>query len=491
MIHYEYYSRKGMRGKSNLRVIGSAISVLIIITSVFYLLNSCTGKTEGRLIITKCAINKGEPDFLTGESWRYPENASLIMTGLFSSGKKPLVLTADFRSACSPDVSYDGKKILFAGKLTESDHWQIFEMIISSRKYRKVISIDDNCTDPVWLPGGRILFSRAMHNDTTGLSHRLFTCMPDGSDLHQITFHPHADFAPSVFADGRVGFITRQVYPVSKHQIYYIMRPDGTKADKYFDISSGALLLCRARENADGNIFFIESGNRSIDSGSIWSVHGNRPLHTRKSWPGFGGNYRSVFITPRGEMLVSFRPGGSKSFGIFKYDLSGKNKPEPVYVEEESDMIDVVSAEAHPRQKKLPSEVDLGVKTGQIMCQDINVTGPKTSAAQAGGKRFRRIEILGVGVSFGGVDAEEDGSFYLKPLADMPFRIRVIDENGHALTPASGWIWLRPNERRGCVGCHEDPELVPDNRIPMAVKKFPVIIPQHIEKIKEKLIELE
>jgi hypothetical protein len=52
-------------------------------------------------------------------------------------------------------------------------------------------------------------------------------------------------------------------------------------------------------------------------------------------------------------------------------------------------------------------------------------------------------------------------------------------------------MWLRPNERRGCVGCHEDHELVPDNRVPLSVKKPPVKIPVHVVKVKEKTVELE
>jgi hypothetical protein len=41
------------------------------------------------------------------------------------------------------------------------------------------------------------------------------------------------------------------------------------------------------------------------------------------------------------------------------------------------------------------------------------------------------------------------------------------------------------------VGCHEDPEMVPENRIPLAVKKPPVLIPVHLTEIKEKTVELE
>jgi hypothetical protein len=41
------------------------------------------------------------------------------------------------------------------------------------------------------------------------------------------------------------------------------------------------------------------------------------------------------------------------------------------------------------------------------------------------------------------------------------------------------------------VGCHEDPELSPENRIPLSVRKNAVIVPVHIDKVKEKKVDLE
>jgi hypothetical protein len=89
------------------------------------------------------------------------------------------------------------------------------------------------------------------------------------------------------------------------------------------------------------------------------------------------------------------------------------------------------------------------------------------------------------------VQVEEDGSFYLKVMADTPFQIRTLDDKGNVLNSSCSWMWLRPNERRGCVGCHEDPEIVPDNRVVFAVRKAPVIIPVHVTKVREKVVELE
>ena len=38
---------------------------------------------------------------------------------------------------------------------------------------------------------------------------------------------------------------------------------------------------------------------------------------------------------------------------------------------------------------------------------------------------------------------------------------------------SGAWIWVRNHEPRGCIGCHEDPELVPENRMVDAVTRNP------------------
>ena len=98
---------------------------------------------------------------------------------------------------------------------------------------------------------------------------------------------------------------------------------------------------------------------------------------------------------------------------------------------------------------------------------------------------------MGIDSTYGIVPIEKDGSVYLKILADTPFRIRTLDKEGRILNGPCSWLWLRPNERRGCVGCHEDPELVPVNRVVDAVRKQPVIVPVHVSEVREKIVELE
>ncbi len=153
--------------------------------------------------------------------------------------------------------------------------------------------------------------------------------------------------------------------------------------------------------------------------------------------------------------------------------------------------MDAFPVAEYERPKKLPSEVDMQVKTGLLLCQNINFPDPARKPDLSFTRKAMMVEVLGIDTTYGAVRVMEDGSFYLKVMADIPFRIRTLDEKNNVLSDTCSWLWLRPNERRGCIGCHEDPELVPENKVVLAVTKDPVIIPVHITGIKEKVVELE
>ncbi len=63
----------------------------------------------------------------------------------------------------------------------------------------------------------------------------------------------------------------------------------------------------------------------------------------------------------------------------------------------------------------------------------------------------------------GEAPVETDGSFHIDIPADLPVQLQILDGDGMALATC-GWIWTKPREFRGCIGCHEDPELTPENR---------------------------
>ena len=67
---------------------------------------------------------------------------------------------------------------------------------------------------------------------------------------------------------------------------------------------------------------------------------------------------------------------------------------------------------------------------------------------------------------------EEDGSFYIAVPPDQPVRFEVLDAAGRVVRAQRSWIWARSGEEHGCVGCHEDHAVAPENRWPMALRRF-------------------
>ncbi|MDY0098270.1 MAG: hypothetical protein RBR81_03645 [Bacteroidales bacterium] len=466
-----------------------ALVVILISSNII----SCGHSSSGNdlLLLTEIPASFSEPDYLTGVTSRYfPEaRISSVVMGKKDSHR---ILTDDFYSACWPDVSFDGKSMIFTAQKEEGDSWQIWEMNLNNRKYRKITSFKDNCTDPCYLPGGMLAFSKLTVNDTVKCAHCIFTCNLDGTGLRQITYSPGDNYSTTVLKDGRILTVNQQLLPDHGDPMFVVMRPDGTKADLFYMSSSGSKFFSCPRETFDGRIVFIESEKTNPLAGSIVSISYNRPLHSRVELASsLNGDFYSVLPLKSGKYLATGAMLEEELISLYEIDPVNKTAGNVVYADREFNVLEAVMAAPYNRPKKLPSEVDLLVKTGLLLCQDVNFMGIESGMNDPSHPKAAMIEVLGIDSTYGVVPLEDDGSFQLKVLSDKPFRIRSLDADGRVLHGPCTWLWLRPNERRGCVGCHEDPETVPVNRIPLAVKKQPVLIPVNITEIKEKVVELE
>jgi Hydrazine synthase alpha subunit middle domain len=91
-----------------------------------------------------------------------------------------------------------------------------------------------------------------------------------------------------------------------------------------------------------------------------------------------------------------------------------------------------------------------------------------------------RVRILtlenGVPRPLGELPLAADGSFAAEVPADVPLGIETLDGGGRVLRSLAPWIWVRPGESRGCIGCHEPHGMAPRNRRPLAVKADPVLV---------------
>jgi len=115
------------------------------------------------------------------------------------------------------EVSYDGKKILFAmRKRFETDGFHIYEINVDGTGLRQLTRGNCNDVDPYYLPDGRIVFcsDRAGYREYyhQERSRVLYTMNADGSDIQQITFNPNSDFEPLVLRDGRILYASYRFY---------------------------------------------------------------------------------------------------------------------------------------------------------------------------------------------------------------------------------------------------------------------------------------
>ena len=458
--------------------------IAVGLTSIY--LTSCRNKSlTGMVVFTRVPIDNFDIHE-KGITHKYP-GAQIVAVNPDNPDKSEIILTTDFYSACSPEISYDAKQMLFVAQRNEHEPWQVWEMDLRKGTSKKITDFGESCSGAAYLPGDRLVFSRQMPDSGTGLGMALFTMNLDGSNVRQITFQPHCDYSSTILRDGRILMLTKQLYPMSGDMMYLAMRPNGTKAELFFKGADSCFLNNRVYETMDGFVYFIEWEKGKDKKGDIVSVHQNRPLFTRVNYTSeITGSFHSVFPVQSGDMLVSYRPSETDPIALYRFSVQEKAIGESIFSYSNYHILEPVLVEAYTRPRNLPDEVDPKKSTGLLFCQDINVTAMQHDTNLLFSSKATKIEVLGIDKSLGIVPVEEDGSFYLKVIADTPVRLQTLDENGKILNGPSGWIWLRPNERRGCVGCHEDHELVPENFVPLSVKKQPVSIPAELSEVTKK-----
>ena len=455
-------------------------------------LTSCNEKSiEGRIILTRTAGKAEKSIFTEVDSRKVILRSEIIAIEPGKPYSSPEVLTSSFYSARSPEISYDGQFMIFAGQKKEGDKWQIWETDLGNLKMRQLTKYKDDSTDPAYLPLGRFLFTRHSATDSLKTNESVFTSNIDGSDQQRITYNPGVYLSSHVLNDGRVLTIAAQKLRDSGDQKFMVMRPDGTKSELFYRGVDGCKLSGRGLETNNGRVVFIESEKSNPGKGNLISISYNNPMNSRLNLSsGIEGDFRAVFPQPSGQLIVSYHKTVNDRYALYEFDPENRSLGKLIYSSNDFDAIEVVLAVKHIRPRKLPSEVNSVIKTGLIMCQDVNIQDDPIKISETILTKVSRVEIMGTDTSLGIFKPSGDGSFYLKVVAGKPFQIRTLDEEGNVIRKCD-WIWLRPNERRGCVGCHESQDIVPDNRIPLAVKKAPVGIPVHVNKIKDKMIDTE
>ncbi|NIM51073.1 MAG: hypothetical protein GTN62_10850 [Gemmatimonadales bacterium] len=456
---------------------------------------------------------------------RYVDGTRIVL--LPASGAEPVVLTPEFAAACDPDVSFDGKTILFAGKKSPDDSWQIWRMNADGSEKVQITSGQDHSIAPVFAgnrfylndsqPTPQIIYTGTAHGwkneQASGPALALYGTDLEGRTVRRLTFNLHSDFAPDVLPSGRIVFTSWQHYG-DRHQ------PDGLFALMGVNIDGTDLMPFYGNHEPppykgmvhasdfDDRVYFVESDRSTwLGGGDIAYVSRRRPLHSyRQLSHDPEGLFHSPCPLPDGGLIASYRPEAPDAvFGVYRIDPESGRRQEKIFEEAGWHSIDAQVLASHPTVPGRSNWLIPGSTTGvfyslnsyrsdlaegddiasgtikhvrviegiplreratlsQYQHEDRQNPGLEPYSASAFGAR----RLLGVG------PVEEDGSFHIRVPAEIPITFQLLDENYLALRTQRAWTWVMGNENRGCIGCHENRELSPPNRMVAAVIKPPV-----------------
>jgi hypothetical protein len=412
---------------------------------------------------------------------------------LLEGGSTTRTLTEAFHSACDPEVSFDGRRMLFAARKAPADDWNIYEMTLGDGTVRQITRGLGDCRQPVYqgshytIDADEPWYQITFVSDRAGefeehapvRSTNLYSCRLDGTDVRRLTFNPSSDMGPTVLPDGRLLFSSRQrsglEWGPEGRVGLFASQSDGIDY-AVFSANEGRRVKLMPSVTPDRLVVFVESDDSTWDgAGSLAAVSLRRNLHSYRPLTAAGDG---LFVFPS-PLRVDPRSGEVEA--VFddpdRHDIQARivsARPEP-------DGRSSVVTDTNPNGVLYGLNVyesDLGengwITRGTPLRLRVLEGIPRTEfdASSPGIPPLLPRRILGV------APVEEDGSFNVEVPANIPIQLQLVDEDGLALRSCS-WIWVRNRETRGCIGCHEDGERTPDNRFvkALASTSIPLTLP--------------
>ncbi|MDR2169472.1 MAG: hypothetical protein LBP59_04950 [Planctomycetaceae bacterium] len=425
-----------------------------------------------------------------------------------------------------PDISYDGKKILFSMRHNDvSDDFHLYEYDVASKNIKQLTHGTGFADiEPCYLPDGNILFASTrcvQIVDCWWTEVCNFYIMDnEGRFMRRIGFDQVHTNYPTVTEDGRVLY-TRwdyndrgQLYPQPLFQMNY----DGTAQTEFYGNNSWfptTILHARMIPNSQ-KVVAVASGHHTHQRGKliiidrskgtqenegvqlIAPVQETKPVKVDQYGQG-GDQFQYPYPVDETHYLVTYLPEGvnrnnyTTPFGVYLTDVDG-NRELLAF-----DPAISCSQQIPLASRKTPvlraSAVDYTKETGQYYVQDI-YEGPGLKGVERGVVKSIRVVALefraagvcgnnnrGVAGSadvstpisidnaswdvkrvIGNVPVEKDGSAFFEVPARTPLYFQMLDEKGKVVQTMRSWTTLQPGELFSCIGCHENKNETPYNR---------------------------
>lgn len=447
----------------------------------------------------------------------------LEMHGLY--GRVRTLLADDQGVIRDPEVSYDGRKILFAWKKhLNDDDYHLYEMTLPDGKIRQLTFGGGHADyEPAYLPNGDIVFSSTRCVQTvdcwwTEVSN-LYTCDADGQFIRRLGVDQVHTVFPTVTEDGRVLY-TRwdyndrgQIFP----QALFQMNPDGTGQMEYYGNNSWfpttiaharhipgtqkvLAILCGHHSPQTGKLAIIDPARGRQENAGVTLIAPERETRAERidAYGQSGELFQYPYPLNENEYLVSYAPLGwahdhgrsDAHFSLYYMDRAGRR--EWLAGDARVASQHPVPLRPRPAPRVRPSQVDYRKTNAVFYMQDVYL-GPGLAGVPRGTVRELRVVALefraaGIGhnnsggpaggalistpiaIGNGSWDVKRvlgharvypDGSAAFQVPARTPVYFQALDVRGHAVQTMRSWSTLQPGEVASCVGCHEHKNSAP------------------------------
>ena len=433
--------------------------------------------------------------------------------------------TRGFGVYSHPELSSDGRRLLFCFKGQPQGNTSIFEIGVDGKNLRRVTNPEPTCAKykgnysgqhdiaPAYLPDGRIVFLSTRQSglvpcNNTGVA-VLHVMNADGTDLHPISVNFVNEFDPAVLPDGRIlygrwEYVDKNALTI---QSLWTCNPDGTQETALYAnnmVFPEAILDARpvpdspllvgtlAKHNGPprGSIAFLDPRIGKNDPQALANLeHPDKPTYdlgdSCEPWP-----------LNKEVVLFSGRPPGAKRNAIQMIDRAGHR----LTLLEDPDIClhSPMLVKPRPIPPVIPEATDRKATTGRFLVQDVyhGLDGVKrgdvkwlrvieetsrVSPSTMGGSPYNQTFLVSAALAFsaknylGVVPVTEEGSAYFEVPAGRALYLQALDGDGRLVQSMRTFIQAAPGTIRSCVGCHEDKSSAPpaDQRFQQVLARPP------------------
>ncbi|MHC4282915.1 MAG: HzsA-related protein [Planctomycetota bacterium] len=465
-----------------------------------------------------------------------PGGRLLVLDGLHPGGQIQKLAPQKPGSFWRPDISFDGKKVLFCYKGHDEKSFHLYEINIDATDYKQLTFGDYDDLDPIYLPDGHIIFSSTRANTYIRCMpytycYVLARCDSDGKNIYLISRNNETDWLPTLLNDGRIIYSRWEYHDKAlwRIQSLWAVNQDGTGTAAFWGnqsvwpdhlaearpIPGSSRVMFTGLAHHDwfaGSIgildqrkgFNFPQGLTKVTADTPWPECGKPPSdpHETDNYHASGRYtaYKSPYPLSEEDFLVSARRGGK--FRLYLMDVYGNR--ELIYEgahnvwyalpvrprKRPTTQADRVAWPGTGENRRpvqpgvlFSSDIYEGVpdlprgiaKYLRVIQMDTRTYSSWTRDARFSGPAVSLIQDDGVKRILGTVPIESDGSVHFKVPAGQTLHFQVLDEHYRALQTMRSFSGVMPGEHRGCVGCHEMHSTAPlNNRTGIALKRDPV-----------------